>query len=64
MSVMAMFHQLSVGSTAALTCSSSPPNMCSQCPRPPNPWGRQSPITASSAGSAGEAWVWSTKRKT
>src|ERR1700674_4479045 len=35
-----------------------------QWSRPPNPWGRRFPITASSAGSAVGAWVWSTKPKT
>jgi hypothetical protein len=31
----------------SLTCPTCIPNMSSQCPRPPNPWGRRFPITAS-----------------
>ncbi len=47
-----------------LTSPYCPPNMSSQCPRPPNPWGRRSPITASSARSGAAVWVWCTRRKT
>jgi hypothetical protein len=48
----------------SLTFPSSPPNMCTQCPRPPNPGGRQFPITASSARSAAAGWVSSSEPKT
>jgi len=36
----------------------------SRCPRRPNPLGRRSPITASSARSAAAEWVWCMRPKT
>ncbi|PYV95443.1 MAG: hypothetical protein DMG86_21670 [Acidobacteria bacterium] len=52
------------GIAEQLTFLSVPPTIASQWPLRPNPWGKQFPITAYSAGLAAAAWAWFMRLRT